>query len=128
MHHRRSEVIDRTCAVGPALDDVVVFGHDYTLASGQTIQGGLFVLGGSATVENAATVTGDVVVFGGNVSVQGQVNGSTVIFGGAFTLGSEAGNNGDAVVFGGNGEVAAPGFVGNGGRRSSHLGRKCYPG
>lgn len=52
----------------PALDEVV-FGRDFTLASGRTINGDLVVLGGSLTMEEDSTVTGQAVVIGGNAII-----------------------------------------------------------
>ncbi|MEK7278712.1 MAG: hypothetical protein AAB427_15280, partial [Chloroflexota bacterium] len=43
-------------------DDIVIFGDDFTLASGQTIDGDLIVFGGNAVIEQGAVVTKGVVV------------------------------------------------------------------
>ncbi len=86
---------------GPSSDDVIIFGQDYTVAAGQTVNGGLVVIGGDATIEPGATVTRDVIVIGGSLDMQGQDGGAAVIFGGNATL-SEASMLGkDVIVFGG---------------------------
>lgn len=86
----------------PALDDVVIFGQDYTLASGQRIDGSLVVFGGNVTVETDAVISRDLVVFGGNVEMDGRLDGDVFILGGNIDLGPNAVINGDVVSPGGN--------------------------
>jgi hypothetical protein len=81
--------------------DVVIFGKDYTLESGQRIKGDLEVFGGKVTLEPESTVDGDVVVFGGNVAVSGYVAGDVTVFGGGVSLKSTADVRGDVLSVGG---------------------------
>jgi hypothetical protein len=92
-------------ASGVQLDEVI-FGHDYVVASGQTVNGSLLVFGGSVTVETGGRLNGELVVFGGDVSMSGDVTGSSILFGGSFSLvaGAEAAR--EVVVFGGDADVA----------------------
>jgi hypothetical protein len=91
---------------GPSFEDVVIFGDDYTVANGQTVNGSLVIFGGSATVENAGTVTGEVIIFGGSATLYGKVNGSTVVFGGDVSQNPGALNNAEVVIFGGGADLA----------------------
>ena len=83
-------------------DDIVIFGDDFTLASGQTIDGDLIVFGGNAVIEQGAVVTKGVVVFGGNVQIAGDVKEDVVLFGGNADLQSTAIIGGRLVTSGGN--------------------------
>lgn len=85
----------------PAKDDVVIFGQDYTLESGQMITGSLVVFGGNVTVETGATIQRDLVVFGGNVDMDGYVDGDVFTLGGNIDLGANAVVNGDVISPGG---------------------------
>ena len=67
-------------------EDKIIFGDDFTLANGQTINGNLIVFGGNVTIEKGATVTENVIVFGGNVQIAGDVKEDVVIFGGNADL------------------------------------------
>jgi hypothetical protein len=86
----------------PRFDDVVIFGQDYTLASGQTIDGSLVVFGGNVNVESGATIQKDLVVFGGNVEMDGQLQGDAFVMGGNIRLGPNAIVEGDVASPGGN--------------------------
>lgn len=86
----------------PNGDDVVIFGQDYTLMGGQTIEGSLVVFGGNVTVESGAVIQDDLVVFGGNVDMDGQLDGDVFILGGNIDLGPNAVVEGDVVSPGGN--------------------------
>ncbi len=86
----------------PAGDDVVIFGQDYTLESGQRIDGSLVVFGGNVIVESGAIISSDLVVFGGDVEMDGQLDGDVFILGGNIDLGPNAVVNGDVVSPGGN--------------------------
>lgn len=81
-------------------DDKVIFGGNYTLQEGETLNGDLVVFGGNVILETDSTINGDAVVFGGNVTSNGTVNGNLVALGGIVTLGSEAQVNGDLTVVG----------------------------
>lgn len=71
-------------------DDKIVFGNNFTLASGQTLDGSLIVFGGNAVIQPNATVQGDIAVFGGNLDVNGLVERNLVVVGGNATLGDSA--------------------------------------
>jgi hypothetical protein len=71
-------------------DDKIVFGSNYTLASGETLDGSLIVFGGNAVVQPNSTVQGDVAVIGGNLDINGIVERNVVIVGGNATLGNSA--------------------------------------
>lgn len=86
----------------PVADDVVIFGRDYILESGQTIDGSLIVFGGNVTVETDAVILHDMVVFGGNVDMDGRLNGDVFILGGNIDLGPNAYVDGDLISPGGN--------------------------
>jgi len=83
-------------------EDKIIFGDDFTLTNGQTINGSLIVFGGNVTIEKGATVTENVIVFGGNVQIAGDVKEDVVIFGGNADLLSTAVINGRLVTTGGN--------------------------
>jgi hypothetical protein len=84
-------------AAAPAKEDIVIFGEDYTLASGESINGNLVLFGGDATVESGALVQGSVVVFGGDVDVDGTVDENVIVIGGDAQIGSHAIIEGDLV-------------------------------
>jgi hypothetical protein len=77
-------------ATNGAFEGQVVFGHSFTLKSGESMNGDLLVFGGSATIESGATVNGSVVVFGSNLIVGGFVTGDVAIIGGSGSLGAAA--------------------------------------
>ncbi|HWQ82953.1 MAG TPA: polymer-forming cytoskeletal protein [Anaerolineales bacterium] len=87
-------------AQGPNEDEVVV-GDTYTLKSGETLDGNLFVIGGNATIEAGATLNGDVVVGGGYLTISGLINGDTFATGGVIKLTDTANIQGDIVTLGG---------------------------
>ena len=86
---------------GRMLDGRVIFGDNFTLQSGDTLNGDLVVFGGNVQIETDATVQGDMVVIGGNVTLNGTVTGSTVIIGGSTTMNESAVVKGDLVTIGG---------------------------
>jgi hypothetical protein len=88
-------------ALGPFDGGPVIFGGNYTLASGETLNGDLVVFGGNVVIEADATVKGSIVIFGGNVSLNGTMTGDLVLIGGAGTLGAESLVKGDVVTVGG---------------------------
>ncbi len=88
-------------AQGPG-GDKVVFGDNYTLANGETLDGSLTVMGGNVTLEEGSTVTKDVAVIGGNVSASGAIQGDLVVIGGNVSLKSGAVVEGDVNSIGGN--------------------------
>lgn len=79
--------------------DVIRFGENYTLESGDTLNGSLIVIGGNADVEKDALVSRDIVLIGGNLTIDGDTKGSVVIIGGNLTISGTTGK--DVVVVGG---------------------------
>ncbi len=74
---------------------------DFTLQSGQTLDGDLVVFGGDVRVEADSTVRGSVVVWGGDVEIAGTVEQDVVAFGGDVRLRRTARIEGGLVVLGG---------------------------
>jgi len=79
----------------------IVFGDNYTLESGEELNGDLVVFGGNVTVEEDADLNGNLVVFGGTISSNGNLNGDVVVFGGQISLDENAVVAGDVVTIGG---------------------------
>ena len=79
-----------------------VFGDDYTLESGEQLNGGLAVFGGSVELEPDSQVYGDVFVAGGNLVAAGRITGDLAVFGGDVRLTESAVVTGDLVAVGGN--------------------------
>jgi predicted flap endonuclease-1-like 5' DNA nuclease len=88
--------------------DRVVMGENYTLQSGDTLDGNLAVLGGNATLEEDTLVTGDVTLAGGNMVVSGRVGGNLTMMGGSLTLNDTAVIEGNLAAFAGS-VTRAPG-------------------
>ncbi|MGE5074040.1 MAG: hypothetical protein ACM3MF_11480, partial [Anaerolineae bacterium] len=63
-------------------DGRVIIGQDYTLKSGDTLNGDLVVIGGEVDIQQSAVVKGDVVVVGGSLHLNGQTTGNAVVIGG----------------------------------------------
>jgi len=97
-------------AEGPN-DGRVIFGGDFTLESGEELDGDLAVFGGNVVLEEGSLVDGDVAVIGGRARVAGKVDGDLVIFGGSVKLESTAVIEGDLVAFGGQIERAEGAIV-----------------
>lgn len=87
--------------IGPYDGGPVIFGGNYTLKSGETLNGDLVVFGGNVEIQEDALVEGSIVVFGGNVTMDGTMEGDLVIFGGAGSLGPKSVVEGDLVTVGG---------------------------
>jgi len=79
----------------------VVFGDNFTLKSGDELNGDLVVIGGNVTIEKNADLNGNLVVFGGTVVSDGKLNGDVVVFGGQIKLDENAVVAGDVVTIGG---------------------------
>ncbi len=94
-------------ASAPSPDDVTVTSGEYTLASGDTLDGNLVVLGGQVLIEDGADITGDVVVLGGSTVISGQVDGTVSLIGGSLQLTETAVVDGDVTRTGGSFERAA---------------------
>lgn len=88
-------------AQGPGTGGKVIFGSNYTLASGETLYGDLLVFGGNVDLQQDSTVTGDVAVLGGSVDIDGAVEGNVSVLGGSLRLGSTAVVEGDVSSIGG---------------------------
>ena len=86
-------------AQSPNSGDVFLLGQDYTLASGETLDGSLAVVGGNVLIEEDATVNGDVVVIGGSLTINGDINGDAAIIGGNLTVSAKI--DGDVAIVGG---------------------------
>jgi hypothetical protein len=80
--------------------DRLVPGGNFTLKSGETQEGTLFVLGGNVVLQVDSTVTGDVLLLGGNLQSSGIVQGSIVSLGGLVRLESQAVVARDVVMIG----------------------------
>jgi hypothetical protein len=87
---------------GGHLDGRVILGGEFTLASGETLDGDLIVLGGNARTEQGSTITGSVFIAGGNLQIDGTVNGDISVLGGNVDLKSHAIVKGDVSSIGGN--------------------------
>lgn len=79
----------------------VIFGDNFSLASGDTLSGDLVVFGGNVEIQEDATIQGDMVVIGGNVTLDGTVTGSVVIVGGSISMNGTSVVQGDLVTVGG---------------------------
>jgi hypothetical protein len=79
----------------------IIFGDNFTLKSGDKLNGDLVVFGGNVTVEKDASLNGNLVVFGGTVSSNGNLSGDVVVFGGQISLAENAVVAGDVVTIGG---------------------------
>lgn len=92
-------------------DDVVLFGQNYTLSEGETLNGSIAVFGGNIEIQEDAEVNGSIAIFGGNLSIEegAVINGDIAVFGGNLTVNSEI--NGDIVLFGGQAYLEAEALV-----------------
>ena len=82
-------------------DGRVIIGQDFTLKSGDTLNGDLVVIGGAVVIEKTASVNGDVVVIGGSLQLDGSESGNAVVIGGVVSLGAQSSVAGDLVTVGG---------------------------
>ncbi len=105
-------VPNRSVQARGLLDGKVIFGDDFTLESGQRLDGDLVVFGGDVTIETGAVVEGSVIVFGGTISQHGQVDRDIVIFGGQIELGEVALVKGDIITIGGQIDRAVGAVIG----------------
>lgn len=90
-------------AQGPDPDDDgrIIFGSNFTVASGDTFDGDLVVFGGNVTIEEDAVLNGDLVVIGGTIRSNGEMQGNIVVMGGQVSLEEAALVAGDVVTIGG---------------------------
>lgn len=77
-----------------------IFGSNFTLKSGETLNEDVIVFGGTVSIEKDAAVNGAVVLFGGSFTLDGAVSEDVVVMGGAVKLGSTAHIRGNLVTFG----------------------------
>ena len=95
---------------GPVLanggEGVVIFGKDFTLESGEELDGDLVVFGGNVVLEEDSVVDGTVFIMGGSATVAGEVDGDLVVFGGNVELKSTALIGSDVMAWGGQVERA----------------------
>lgn len=82
-------------------DGRVIIGQDYTLKSGETLNGDLVVIGGEVDIEPTAAVNGDIVVIGGSLKLDGKSTGNAVVIGGLVAMGQQSSVAGDLVTVGG---------------------------
>ncbi len=104
-------LIPSTVSASGFSDDKVVFGGNFTLDSGETLNGDLVVFGGNVILETSSTVNGDTVVMGGNVTSNGTINGNLVALGGLVELLEEARVIGDLTVLGSSFEQAPGAYI-----------------
>jgi hypothetical protein len=95
-----------------SLHDRLIIGQNFTLKSGETIDGNLVVVGGETAIEANATVDGDLVVLGGSLRLDGEAMGSAVVIGGSASLGEAAVVGSDLVALGGSFERAPGSRIG----------------
>ena len=98
--------IPSTASASGFNDDKVIFGSNFTLQSGETLDGDLVVFGGTIILEASSTVDGDTVVFGGSVTTNGTINGNLVALGGIIEIQEQTQINGDLSVIGSSYEQA----------------------
>lgn len=79
--------------------DVFLLGQNYTLESGDTLNGSLAVVGGNAMIEEDALINGAVALIGGNLNLIGDVNGDVALIGGNLSISGVI--DGDIVIVGG---------------------------
>lgn len=87
-------------AQAKGLPDGPIFGENFTLKSGETLNEDLVVFGGSISIEKDARVKGSVVLFGGSLTLDGEVDGDLVVLGGAVKLSENAHLRGNLVTLG----------------------------
>lgn len=83
-----------------SLTEGPIFGSNFTLKSGETLNEDLVVIGGSVSIEKSAMVNGAVVLFGGSLTLDGEVFKDVVVLGGAVKLGNDSHIHGNLVTFG----------------------------
>ncbi len=93
-------LIPQAAQASGLMDDKVVFGGNYTLSEGETLNGDLVVFGGNATIERGSTVNGDVVIMGGSADIDGTINGTLVSMGGYLKIKANAQINGELTALG----------------------------
>ena len=82
------------------LNDGPIFGGNYTLKSGDTLNEDLVVFGGSVSIEKNARVNGSIILVGGSLTLDGEVSQDVVVVGGAVQLGAETHIHGKLITYG----------------------------
>lgn len=80
----------------------LVLSNDYTLESGQVVDGDLWVPVGNVRLQSGSRVTGSVYQICCNLYANGRVNSNIFLLTGNLRLGSDANVRGGAAVFSGN--------------------------
>lgn len=89
-------------AAGETLNgDLVVFGGNVTIEEGAVVEGSMALFGGNASVDKDARIEGDVAMFGGNLNLDGKIDGDVAMLGGAAALGKTAVVDGNLSLVGG---------------------------
>jgi len=83
-----------------SLVDGPIFGQNYTLKSGETLNNDLVVFGGSVSIENESKVKGALVLFGGSLILDGDVSKDVIVMGGAVKLGANSHIHGNLITLG----------------------------
>ncbi len=78
-----------------------IFGGEFTLASGETVDRTLLIFGGNVIIDDGAQAECDIVIYGGNVDIAGEVKGDITAFGGYLTLRDTAEVSGTLTTVGG---------------------------
>jgi hypothetical protein len=81
--------------------DVVIWGDNYTLPAGQTIEGDLLVYGGNVVLESDSRVERNVTLFGGELDAAGRIDGDVTVWGGNATIRASATVRGQVMSIGG---------------------------
>jgi hypothetical protein len=105
-------ILPTPALAGGLFDDRIIFGSNFTLDTGETLDGNLLVFGGNATLRVDSLVTGDVVLMGGNLDAAGHVEGNVVGLGGLVSLGETAVVDGDVTALGAQLDRAAGARIG----------------
>jgi hypothetical protein len=82
----------------------LVLANDFTLETGQVVEGDLWVPAGNVRIQPGSRVAGSIYQVCCNLYVNGRVNNNIFLLTGNLRLGSEAFVRGGAVVFSGNTE------------------------
>jgi len=77
---------------------------NYTLHSGNTLRGNLYITSGTATIEENSHVAGSIIMTSGNLIIHGEVDGDIVLSSGKVTLGPTAIVHGG--IMGDSGEIS----------------------
>jgi len=78
-------------------EGITVFNEDFTLSSGETLDGDLIVINGSLTLESGSRVKGSVFVWSGDAEVEGTVEADLVVTQGDIYLEDDATVEGNVV-------------------------------